>query len=123
MEKQPTVYMTVSGRRGYIYVGVTSDIVRREDEHYRSQIAGYSKDRDCRYLVWMETHADMESAIRREKTLKKWMRDWKMALIEESNPDWHPLDPVTGCAMPEEQRERNLRGGWMDDDGNVGDTF
>jgi putative endonuclease len=80
-----------SARNGTIYVGVTSDIVRRVHEHKSGMVAGFSKKYDVNVLVYYELHDDMISAMTREKRVKKWKRDWKLKLIEEFNPDWRDL--------------------------------
>jgi len=72
---------------------VTSDLVRRIWEHKNSSNEGFTKKYDVHILVWHEQHETMESAISREKAIKEWKRDWKLRLIEESNPEWRDLYP------------------------------
>jgi putative endonuclease len=93
---QPCVYILASGKRGYVYVGVTSKLPQRYWQHRERLIDGYSKRRNTNRLVWFEVHATMDSAITREKQLKRWQRDWKFALIEAENPDWRDLGPELG---------------------------
>jgi putative endonuclease len=80
-----------SRRNGTLYIGVTSDLVKRVWEHKHDIVAGFTKDYRVHNLVYYELHANMESAIMREKRLKKWNRAWKLRLIEEMNPDWTDL--------------------------------
>ncbi len=91
MHKQPVVYMLASKRNGTLYLGVTSDLVRRIWEHKNNLAEGFSKRYKVHRLVWYEAHESMESAITREKRLKKWRRKWKLDLIETGNPDWRDL--------------------------------
>lgn len=90
-EKQPCVYIMASQRNGTLYVGVTSNLVHRVWQHKHGTIKGFTDLYDVRMLVWFELHGSMESAISREKKLKKWSRAWKIALIEENNADWRDL--------------------------------
>ena len=93
MEKQPAVYMLASHRHGTLYVGVTSDLVKRVWEHKENQVEGFSKEYACHTLVYFEQHTEMTAAILREKQMKKWNRAWKIALIEKQNPTWRDLWP------------------------------
>ena len=86
--KQPCVYILASKRNGTLYVGVTSDLVKRGWEHRTSTVEGFTKRYGVHALVYYEMHEDMISAITREKQLKKWRRAWKVRLIEERNPEW-----------------------------------
>ena len=76
---------------GLIYVGMTADLKRRVREHKAGTFDGYTREHGCTDLVWFERHARVTAAIAREKRLKKWNRDWKVALIEAANPDWRDL--------------------------------
>lgn len=89
--KQPAVYILASKRNGTLYVGVTSDLAARVWQHRNDVVEGFTKKYGVHMLVYFELHDDMESAIIREKRLKKWNRAWKLRLIEEMNPDWHDL--------------------------------
>lgn len=91
MNKQPTVYILTSKRNGTIYIGVTSDLVKRIWEHRNNMVEGFTKRYNIHHLVWYELHESMESAIQREKRLKEWKRSWKIKLIEKTNPDWQDL--------------------------------
>jgi len=85
------VYIMANGRNGAIYIGVTSDLETRVHQHKTGAYSGHSKTKGCTRLVWFETYALMTDAIRREKRLKHWLRDWKLKLIEDANPDWKDL--------------------------------
>ena len=89
--KQPAVYILASRRNGTLYVGVTSDIVKRIWEHKNHLTPGFTKRYGITQLVWYECHPSMGSAIAREKALKKWERGWKLQLIERENPEWQDL--------------------------------
>ncbi|NJM50132.1 MAG: GIY-YIG nuclease family protein [Sphingomonadales bacterium] len=90
-EKLPAVYILASGRNGTLYIGVTSNLLLRISQHRLETLEGFTKKYGIKCLVWFEQHSVMESAIRREKQLKKWNRAWKLRLIEENNPDWCDL--------------------------------
>ena len=91
MTKQPCVYILASGRNGTLYIGVTSDLVKRVWQHKADVIDGFTKRYGVHLLVWFEIHHSMESAIMRETAMKAWKRDWKVRLIESSNQDWRDL--------------------------------
>jgi putative endonuclease len=76
---------------GTLYVGVTSDLPKRIWQHKNKVVEGFSKKHDLDKLVYYETHENAESAITREKRLKKWNRKWKIELIQKENPDWQDL--------------------------------
>jgi putative endonuclease len=82
------VYILASRKDGAIYVGVTNDIVRRVYEHRTKAVPGFTAKYNITRLVWFEIYDDPESAISREKELKKWKRAWKIQLIEAKNPKW-----------------------------------
>lgn len=85
------VYILSSKRNGTLYTGITSDLIRRTYEHKHQLIDGFTKRYKIHILVWYEVHESAESAIRREKQIKKWKRAWKLKLIENENPEWHDL--------------------------------
>ena len=87
----PCVYLLASRRNGTLYVGVTSNLAQRIHQHREGAIAGFTRDYGVKILVWWERHETMESAILREKRIKKWNRAWKLELIEQHNPDWRDL--------------------------------
>jgi putative endonuclease len=88
------VYLLASRKYGTLYLGVTNDLVRRVHEHKAKSLPGFSARYGADRLVWFETYDDPETAIAREKEIKKWRRDWKIRLIEEENLDWLDLYPV-----------------------------
>ena len=91
MNKQPAVYIFASKRNGTLYIGVTSDLVKRVWEHRNNTGEGFTKRYGVHQLVWYEMHEGVESAIEREKQLKEWRRKWKLELIESTNPSWRDL--------------------------------
>ena len=93
MEKQPAVYIMASDRIGTLYTGVTSDLIARAWQHREHVVDGFTKKYKVTRLVWYELHGDMDSAITREKQIKKWNRAWKIRLIEEQNISWRDLWP------------------------------
>ena len=91
IKNQYYIYILASKRNGTLYIGVTSDLVKRAYEHKNNIIDGFSKKYNIHKLVYYETTNDIESAIRREKQLKKWNRKWKLEIIEKNNPEWKDL--------------------------------
>ena len=91
MEKLPCVYILASQRNGTLYVGVTTDLVKRVYEHKNDLADGFTKKYQVHMLVYFEVHNDIETAITREKQIKKWNRAWKIELIEQQNPEWQDL--------------------------------
>ncbi len=85
------VYLLASGKHGTLYLGVTNNLVRRTYEHRTKAVPGFTSRYGVNRLVWFESYGDPVSAITREKEIKKWRRDWKIALIERDNPDWRDL--------------------------------
>ena len=93
MVRNPTVYILASKRNGTLYVGVTSDPVKRLWEHRHGVVDGFTSKYKVHALVYLEQYDRMEEAILREKQTKKRNRAWKIRLIEESNPEWRDLYP------------------------------
>ena len=93
MEKHPAVYILSSQPNGTLYIGVTSDLIKRMWEHKNDLVEGFTRQYGCHTLVYFEQHEDMTNAIQREKQMKKWNRAWKIGLIEKQNPDWQDLWP------------------------------
>jgi putative endonuclease len=91
MEKLAFVYMLASDRYGTLYLGVTTNLVRRVWEHREAFVAGFTKEYGVKRLVWYEAHTEVLAAITREKQLKKWNRAWKIELIQKENPHWRDL--------------------------------
>jgi len=85
------VYMLASQGNGTLYIGVTSNLIKRVYEHKNNLVGGFTQKYDVHRLVYFETKDDINSAIRREKQIKKWNRNWKIELIEKNNPDWRDL--------------------------------
>ena len=85
------VYILASAPRGTLYVGVTNDLIRRVYEHRAGFVAGFTKNYSIKMLVYFEAHDSIIAAIQREKNIKHWSRDWKIALILRDNPQWRDL--------------------------------
>jgi putative endonuclease len=90
-EKSYFVYILANQRNGTLYIGVTGDLIRRVREHKNKIADGFTKKYDVDKLVWFEETTEVESAIIKEKQLKKWNRKWKLELIEKTNPSWKDL--------------------------------
>ena len=90
-ERNFAVYILASRRNGTLYTGVTSDLVKRVRQHKEGFVDGFTKDYGVSLLVWFELHENAESAISREKQIKKWNRACKLRLIEQKNPYWNDL--------------------------------
>ena len=91
MKKTGTVYILASKKNGTLYTGVTSDLPRRIEEHRNGVGSKFTAKYGVTRLVWFEEHDLVTQAIIREKTIKKWPRQWKINLIEEHNPDWNDI--------------------------------
>ncbi|TAN08523.1 MAG: GIY-YIG nuclease family protein [Rhodanobacteraceae bacterium] len=89
--REPAVYILATKPYGTLYVGVTSDLVRRIWEHRNNAVEGFTQRYGVHRLVYFEQFCSMVEAIEREKELKKWRRAWKIGLIADSNPDWNDL--------------------------------
>ncbi len=85
------VYILASRRNGTLYIGVTTDLVRRVGEHREGVAEGFTKRYGVKTLVHFDVFDDVESAIVREKQVKEWKRAWKLELIEKANPEWRDL--------------------------------
>ncbi len=95
------VYILASRRNGTLYIGVTSDLWLRVLQHKHGHFEGFAKTYGCTRLVWFEAFDDMATAIQREKSLKRYIRKWKLDLIEAENAEW-----------------RDLSDGWYDETSN-----
>lgn len=91
MAKPGYVYLMASGQNGTLYLGVTSDLVRRAWQHRNGFGGEFSAKYGCRLLVWFEAHEDIQEARQRELRMKKWKRAWKLRAIEEMNPQWRDM--------------------------------
>ncbi len=85
------IYILASTRNGTLYIGVTNDLIKRVWEHKNSLVKGFTSKYGVKKLVYYETYNNIESAIIREKKLKRWKRSWKIREIEEMNPNWNDL--------------------------------
>ena len=94
MEHRPfiAVYIMTNAVHGTLYVGVTADLISRVQQHKSGQTPGFTKRYGLKRLVWFEQHQTVVGAIQREKSLKKYRRDWKINLIERDNPGWLDLE-------------------------------
>ena len=91
MPKPGYVYIMASQRNGTLYLGVTSDLIKRVWEHRNGIIGGFTKRYGCKMLVWYEAYDDLEEARLRELRMKEWRRAWKLELIETMNPNWDDI--------------------------------
>lgn len=85
------IYMLASKPYGTLYIGTTSDLVRRIWEHKNNVVPGFTKRYGVDQLVWFEAHQSRDAALQREKQIKEWKRDWKVNLIEHENRHWEDL--------------------------------
>ncbi|HOZ08055.1 MAG TPA: GIY-YIG nuclease family protein [candidate division Zixibacteria bacterium] len=88
------VYILASKRNGTLYVGVTTDLVKRVSQHRLGITAGFTAKYAVHQLVYFEGFDDICMALQRERQLKKWNRRWKLRLIEKLNPNWDDLYPL-----------------------------
>ncbi len=91
LDKTYSVYILSSKKNGTLYIGVTDNLKRRVWEHKNNKVDGFTKKYNIHFLVYFEIHNNPESAIKREKQIKKWNRLWKIDLIEKKNPNWNDL--------------------------------
>jgi putative endonuclease len=91
MTRSGYVYLMANKRNGTIYLGVTSDLVKRAHDHRHGLIEGFTKQHRCKMLIWFEQFDDIQDARAREYSMKKWKRAWKLKVIEDANPDWRDL--------------------------------
>jgi len=91
MAPQPCVYILARSSHGTLYTGLTSDLLARIHQHREGLADGHTRRYGIKRLVWFEIHETMESAILREKRIKRWLRPWKYDLIHEQNPTWRDL--------------------------------
>ena len=96
--REPCIYIVASGRHGTTYIGVTSDLMARLHQHRTGATPGFTARYGVKRLVHYEMSETMEAAIMREKQLKAWRRDWKIALIETDNPFWEDRAVTLGFA-------------------------
>lgn len=89
--KIPSVYMVTNRKNGVLYIGVTSNLIQRVWQHKHKVVSSFSERYNLDKLVWFEFHETMESAIRKEKLMKTWYRQWKINVIVEMNENWDDL--------------------------------
>ena len=94
------LYILASRRNGTLYVGVTNNLLRRVQEHREGLVPGFTKKYDVKLLVYSEVFGDISEAIAREKRVKRWLRRWKLDLIEQQNPNWQDLWPELAANTP-----------------------
>lgn len=92
--KRGYVYIMASRRNGTLYIGVTSDFLKRAWQHRNGFVPGFCRDYGCTLLVWYESYDDLQEARRHELQMKKWKRLWKLSTIEAMNPEWRDLYPA-----------------------------
>ncbi|DAB29704.1 MAG TPA: endonuclease [Sulfurimonas sp. UBA12504] len=85
------VYIMCNSYNTTLYIGVTSDLLKRVYEHKNSLVEGFTQRYNLKKLVYYEVHSEIVEAIKREKQLKVWRREWKVQLIENMNADWNDL--------------------------------
>jgi putative endonuclease len=85
------VYILASKKNGTLYIGVTSNLIKRVYEHKNNLVEGFTSKYQVHHLVYYEHTNDVRIALEREKRLKKWKRQWKIELIEKNNPEWRDL--------------------------------
>jgi putative endonuclease len=88
---QPAVYILANRKNGALYTGVTSHLIQRIHQHRNGIFEGHSKSYNIKMLLWYELHGAMDTAIVREKRIKKWNRQWRINLITAENPNWRDL--------------------------------
>lgn len=91
MKENFYVYILASQKRGTLYIGVTTDLTKRVYEHKNGLVDGFTKKYELHRLVYYEVARDAETALSRERQMKKWNRAWKFRLIEENNSEWADL--------------------------------
>ena len=92
-ERVYPVYLLASKPHGTLYIGVTGDLISRIAQHKSGEVRGFTRKYWVHTLVWFDWFGEIDTAIQREKTMKKWPRDWKINLIERGNPHWQDLYP------------------------------
>ncbi len=112
MERQPCVYLLARASHSTLYTGVTSNLLQRIYQHRSGSVPGFTAPWGIKRLVWFEVHHEMESAILREKSIKRWSRQWKYELIAKANPAWRDLAEDLGFEPlhPDEGRQAPAQG-------------
>ncbi len=113
MDREPCVYLLARASHSTFYTGVTSNLIQRIAQHRAGSFKGFTDYWSIKRLVWFEMHEDMQTAICREKSIKRWLRPWKYALVAEHNPTWRdlaedfgfpPIPPSQGRQAPGQAR-------------------
>ena len=113
MDRDPCVYLLARASHSTLYTGVTLNLLQRIAQHRTGALRGFTDYWSIRRLVWFEMHDDMQTAIRREKSIKRWLRLWKYDLIAQHNPTWRdlaedfgfpPIPPSEGRQAPGQAR-------------------
>jgi putative endonuclease len=112
--KHGYVYILTNTPYGTLYIGVTSDMIRRDYEHKQGIYPGFTKKYGLKTLVHLETFESMEAAIAREKQLKRWHRDWKINLINAHNPQWKNIELVEPSSPHFGSSHSGADAPWMD---------
>jgi putative endonuclease len=115
-EKHPAVYIMASRRHGTLYTGVTSALYSRVCDHKNEVHEGFTSRCNVNLLVWYEHHQTMEDAIRREKQIKAWKREWKIKTIEFMNPGWKDLHDTIDVTISLVSPKRDASMRWHDGD-------
>ena len=101
-------YMLASKTRGTLYIGVTNGIIARVEQHRRGTGSKFTQKYNVHWLVWFQEYSVITEAIQREKTMKDWPRQWKINLIERTNPHWEDLYPsLPGVELATDPEERS----------------
>ncbi len=108
------VYILTNKPYGTLYIGVTSDIVRRYNEHARGVVPGFTKTYGLKTLVHLEVSESITAAIAREKQLKRWHRDWKINLINAHNPEWKHMELMKSLSLNFGSGLSGADAPWMD---------
>ena len=102
-------YIITNRYKGKLYTGHTEDLVQRMEQHRHKIFPGYAAKHSCHYLLWYEEHDSRDAAFKRERRIKKWKRDWKLNLIESSNPEWLDIMACPTWPLPEGDLFDDLR--------------
>ena len=102
-------YITTNKRNGTLYIGQTSDLGSRMEQHKYGLIKGFAHKWNCHHLVWLEAFETRGEAFKRERSMKKWNRGWKLRLIEDSNPNWIDLTETPLWPLPDKPIFAELR--------------
>ena len=121
MDREPCVYILARASHSTLYTGVTSSLLGRIHQHREELVEGFARRYGIKRLMWFELHETMESAILREKRIKRWPRAWKYDLIHKDNPTWRDLAVDFGfepLPLPGEDRIRRIPAQGRDDGAN-----